>query len=235
MLARMQPPAKWNLTKKAAPPRIDMRRSEQPVKTVKNSFFDVPEDARSPLDQREYIVGLEDNKLTTVNGHQHTKGVIVVDLSGRPVEESHSRRVIPLKEGESIFGKRRRRQIEFEKESHQDGGIEPKLTFHPRQYGLQVPIGKLEYNEDLQKLEIQETKEGLDVNFSQNVLVEVNHEDYDECPVEDFGAALLRGMGWTEKSPDSHNNSMCPIERVKSRPLRLGLGAKPSPLGTIKK
>jgi hypothetical protein len=45
-------------------------------------------------------------------------------------------------------------------------------------------------------------------------------EDYESMPVEEFGAALLRGMGWNgeERAPKP--------KEVKRRPNRLGLGAK---------
>lgn len=44
--------------------------------------------------------------------------------------------------------------------------------------------------------------------------------DYDAMPVEEFGSALLRGMGWNgeERAPKR--------KEVKRRPNRLGLGAK---------
>lgn len=44
--------------------------------------------------------------------------------------------------------------------------------------------------------------------------------DYDAMPVEEFGAALLRGMGWdgSDKGPK--------VKQVKRRPNRLGLGAE---------
>lgn len=45
---------------------------------------------------------------------------------------------------------------------------------------------------------------------------------------QDFGKALLRGMGWQEGKQD-----IAPIEHVK-RPMRLGLGAEPA-LGSDKK
>lgn len=45
-------------------------------------------------------------------------------------------------------------------------------------------------------------------------------EDYEAMPVEEFGAALLRGMGWDGKSTGSKR------KEVKRRPNRLGLGAK---------
>lgn len=45
-------------------------------------------------------------------------------------------------------------------------------------------------------------------------------EDYEAMPVEEFGAALLRGMGWNgeERTPKR--------KEVKRRPNKLGLGAK---------
>ncbi|QSZ37665.1 hypothetical protein DSL72_008764 [Monilinia vaccinii-corymbosi] len=45
-------------------------------------------------------------------------------------------------------------------------------------------------------------------------------EDYDAVPVEEFGAALLRGMGWDGKERKSGG------KEVKRRPNLLGLGAK---------
>ncbi|KAF5017962.1 hypothetical protein F66182_10071 [Fusarium sp. NRRL 66182] len=44
-------------------------------------------------------------------------------------------------------------------------------------------------------------------------------EDYEAMPVEEFGAALLRGMGWDGKPRGA-------VKEVKRRPNRLGLGAK---------
>lgn len=45
-------------------------------------------------------------------------------------------------------------------------------------------------------------------------------EDYEAMPVEEFGAALLRGMGWDGKPRGAR------VKEVKRRPNRLGLGAK---------
>ncbi|KAH7159974.1 DExH-box splicing factor binding site-domain-containing protein [Dactylonectria estremocensis] len=45
-------------------------------------------------------------------------------------------------------------------------------------------------------------------------------EDYEAMPVEEFGAALLRGMGWDGKDRGTK------VKEVKRRPNRLGLGAK---------
>jgi hypothetical protein len=48
-------------------------------------------------------------------------------------------------------------------------------------------------------------------------------EDYERVPVEEFGAALLRGMGW--KEGDSKNGRIPRPKEVKRRQNQLGLGA----------
>lgn len=52
----------------------------------------------------------------------------------------------------------------------------------------------------------------------------VDEDDYNAVPIEDFGAAMLRGMGWVE----GKGSDMAPILH-KPRPNLLGLGAKPAP------
>ena len=55
--------------------------------------------------------------------------------------------------------------------------------------------------------------------------------DYAAVPVEDFGQALLRGMGWEEGKGIGKGNTglLAPIEYVP-RQDRLGLGAQPKPM-----
>ncbi|KAF9545326.1 hypothetical protein EC957_011080 [Mortierella hygrophila] len=50
---------------------------------------------------------------------------------------------------------------------------------------------------------------------------EASLEDYEKVPVEEFGAALLRGMGW--KGDDNGSDAI----EYNRRPALLGLGAKP--------
>ncbi|KAG0078939.1 hypothetical protein BGZ90_003973 [Linnemannia elongata] len=50
---------------------------------------------------------------------------------------------------------------------------------------------------------------------------EASLEDYEKVPVEEFGAALLRGMGW--KGDDNGSDAV----EYSRRPALLGLGAKP--------
>ena len=50
--------------------------------------------------------------------------------------------------------------------------------------------------------------------------------DYTNMPVENFGAALLRGMGWKEVQDDNRTSS---LRELMPRHHRLGLGATPKP------
>lgn len=51
---------------------------------------------------------------------------------------------------------------------------------------------------------------------------DVHSENYSKVRIEDFGRAILRGMGWDGKS-----NVNSSVYEIKPRPERLGLGAMP--------
>lgn len=51
---------------------------------------------------------------------------------------------------------------------------------------------------------------------------------YEATPIEGFGAALLRGMGWKEDSAAGKNGAATKPKEVKRRPALLGIGAKAS-------
>jgi len=58
-------------------------------------------------------------------------------------------------------------------------------------------------------------------------------EDYERIPIEEFGAAMLRGMGWEKgkavgRNRNNKNAMVEPIEFIP-RPALLGLGAQPKP------
>lgn len=58
---------------------------------------------------------------------------------------------------------------------------------------------------------------------------EASLDDYARVPVGEFGAAMLRGMGWKPGQAASRNGRKGPTEAFvpKSRPAMLGIGAKP--------
>jgi len=53
---------------------------------------------------------------------------------------------------------------------------------------------------------------------------------YERMPLEKFGEAMLRGMGWREGMPIGKNSTRAQeVKQIKPRPNRLGLGATPQP------
>lgn len=59
---------------------------------------------------------------------------------------------------------------------------------------------------------------------------EAGTDEYEKIPVEEYGPALLRGMGWVEGESLGTSGSVLakPVE-FKKRPDKLGLGAEPMP------
>ncbi|CCH60695.1 hypothetical protein TBLA_0D01880 [Henningerozyma blattae CBS 6284] len=62
---------------------------------------------------------------------------------------------------------------------------------------------------------------------------ETKQEEYDEVPVEEFGAALLRGMGWNGKDDNDTTvnkqfGGVSLSEQLAPKPAFLGIGAKPA-------
>ncbi|OLY84537.1 Pre-mRNA-splicing factor SPP2 [Smittium mucronatum] len=94
---------------------------------------------------------------------------------------------------------------------------------------------KLEGEENQQKLEISVSEDRkIDRDKREfeaeieNMADEMTIEGYEKVPVQDFGAALLRGMGWSEDSTDTGNKKRKVVEE-KPRPNLMGLGATPPP------
>ena len=73
----------------------------------------------------------------------------------------------------------------------------------------------------LAEKELQAFKEGVEGSSQQATL-----DDYESMPIADFGAAMLRGMGWEEGKPVGRNSKgMVAAVEFVPRPGRLGLGA----------
>jgi len=66
---------------------------------------------------------------------------------------------------------------------------------------------------------------------------QANEEEYESMPIDEFGFAMLRGMGWAPGAQIGLNNRGLaePIEFVKRPGYRLGLGATPKDLPVKKK
>lgn len=89
-------------------------------------------------------------------------------------------------------------------------------------YGLLVPINETNPNETAYRKTMQRSQPLLRASKATYSSHNTTIEDYEEMPVSDFGAAMLRGMGW---DPENAQESTTPCQ--KKRPGFLGLGANP--------
>ena len=70
----------------------------------------------------------------------------------------------------------------------------------------------------------QNTSNKVIVGHSEDSEAETAQEDYDSVPVDQFGAALLRGMGWSGET-ESHKSGAKEVSHRKKGAV-LGIGAK---------
>jgi hypothetical protein len=71
-----------------------------------------------------------------------------------------------------------------------------------------------------------QTEEEALLNDLQNAPDAPTLEAYEATPIEGFGAALLRGMGWKDGDAIGKNGAAAKPREVKRRPALLGIGAK---------
>ena len=101
---------------------------------------------------------------------------------------------------------------------------------------LVIPADRNEYNNDGNDSEDQaEDYRNDDERYRADVAARpdvASLEDYDRIPVEDFGSAMLRGMGWKEGQVIGKNGEKAkPQKKVERRANLLGIGAKETPGG----
>lgn len=143
--------------------------------------------------------------------------------------------VIPLKEGNEI-GQRKQETTPI---------IE--APYNPKGYGLQLrkkpsastvlpptPYSTRSHDEPSYPQTVKRTdEEKLDDDL--RVLPEdPSSKAYREVPVEEFGLAMLRGMGWDESKAKRQAQEKA-VTPPKQRPPMLGLGAKPGDPNLIKR
>lgn len=59
-----------------------------------------------------------------------------------------------------------------------------------------------------------------------NIPEKTNEEEYEEVPVEGFGTALLRGMGWDPSAENDSSSEKSTLLHEKPHPELVGIGAK---------
>lgn len=135
---------------------------------------------------------------------------------------------------ESLGGDHQKNGIErFETSAHDTAVAQEKVT-----YGLITRNKEKEQDKEgvPAHLEEADTQAGYQDRELAALRKDLEHlppearlEDYEAMPVEHFGEALLRGMGWTEEKGIGRNKkgSVPKISEPVRRPHRLGLGAAP--------
>ncbi|KAM0683642.1 hypothetical protein MDAP_001215 [Mitosporidium daphniae] len=110
-------------------------------------------------------------------------------------------------------------------------GTSPDLSNNGSKYGLLIP--NVQPKEDPVKqrrtpLFVKPPKDEDLYSLSNTTM-----DDYEEMPVSDFGAAILRGMGWDPDVSPQPNSSRSTIRKI--RPGFLGLGADSTNVSFVQK
>lgn len=122
--------------------------------------------------------------------------------------------VIPLPAGESIGTKRVSTAERLE------------APFDPKHYGLQIRRSNTPKADAGARQALPPGKSGSEEEQLKSDLASLpdapSSREYSHVPVEDFGKAMLRGMGWDEQKAKQKKAEQAP----RPRPAMLGLGAK---------
>jgi len=181
-------------------------------------------EAESGASARELIVALEGSDLVTADGTVSTKGgpkvIPGLENTWKPREKAAGSRPSAL---DGVLH-------EVEDADRFEEAAEDRAKEDGVQYGLSVrerPEGRDRRDaappRSLRDMEAQKLREDLGKLPEQASL-----DDYESMPIESFGEALLRGMGWKEGQGIGRNGKGAAeaVEYV-ARPTRLGLGATP--------
>lgn len=203
-------------------------------KVMKFSFSKTkPSNRRPPLPPKgkekeavavEYVTSVDaEAGIVVVNPRAGSGAKVVPKLENSWRPEKRMKNI--MMEGDAM----KRTEETFEMET-MDAGPKPNV-----QYGLTLMerVERVESEGEaeaprrmsLKELEDQKLREDLT-----NLPEEATLDQYEELPVEEFGEALLRGMGWEKGKPIGRNSKTIvePVEYTR-RQGTLGLGATPPP------
>ncbi|KAL3853503.1 hypothetical protein ACJMK2_017039 [Sinanodonta woodiana] len=168
--------------------------------------------------ETEYILSLEDKEVKSTKPKEVKKDLVIPLLKAnnwrnkkeentKPKDELESRAV------EELLADAERQNKEWEESGQGNPSLQIPLLMQNR-----IPEG-------------YETDDRLDVSLRPDGPEEA---DYDEVPIEQYGLAVLRGMGWKEEDGIGKTNkkSVVPVDAVL-RPKGMGLGADRSQANTL--
>ena len=89
--------------------------------------------------------------------------------------------------------------------------------------GKKAPLLLANVAPELLGLKDDESRFRMDMSLRSDDM-DVKSESYKQIPIMEFGAAMLRGMGWDGVLQDTDK-----VTDIKAREIRLGLGALPKP------
>lgn len=158
----------------------------------------------------------EDDKIIPIETFDRREGALSEDIEKR----NEPLKIIPKYLNRDIL--RSKKEIEF---TAADSVESSELN-----YGLNETknaASSVNLEEKAERVEVAMGKEDLDltipVSNAAEEEVEVEDIEYNNVPVEEFGAALLRGMGWKGDRQKPKSKS---VEK-RQRSAILGIGAKP--------
>ncbi|XP_064073000.1 G-patch domain and KOW motifs-containing protein [Vanessa tameamea] len=158
-------------------------------------------------EKKEYIECVEEKSIKVVGGE---------------VKEEDKLLVIPMKPNKLITAERLR-EIAEKAEDFEE--LETKITSDDKNLPNQETIDQMavrELMEEAKKEKVLETPQLVLPMNAKPVIegqIESTLDDYDSVPVQEFGLAMLRGMGWTPSKDQSK------YKQPQLRPKGLGLGA----------
>lgn len=101
--------------------------------------------------------------------------------------------------------------------------------YSTKKFGLQIMKPKDKQTPTVSRPILSRTRPATDKD-GDSVPEETPPDAYERVPVDEFGAALLRGMGWKEGDALGQNrNGLAKPREFKPRPDKLGLGAQALP------
>uniref|UniRef100_A0A2A4IVX3 KOW domain-containing protein n=1 Tax=Heliothis virescens TaxID=7102 RepID=A0A2A4IVX3_HELVI len=162
-------------------------------------------------DKREYIECVEEKSIKVVGGETVTEELPLV---------------IPMKPNTLITAEKLREIAEKVESAVQEPDIKEELV---------IKEEKIDENETLDQMAVrellQEAKKSVKLEVDDNLAIptaakpvmtgekESTLDDYESVPIQQFGMAMLRGMGWTPSKDGSK------YKQPELRPKGLGLGA----------
>ncbi|XP_047532711.1 G-patch domain and KOW motifs-containing protein [Vanessa atalanta] len=158
-------------------------------------------------EKKEYIECVEEKSIKVVGGE---------------VKEEDKPLVIPMKPNTLITAERLR-EIAEKAEDFEE--LETKITSDDKNLPNEETIDQMavrELMEEAKKEKVLETPQLVLPMNAKPVIegqIESTLDDYDSVPVQEFGLAMLRGMGWTPSKDQSK------YKQPQLRPKGLGLGA----------